>query len=40
MAIVSLIWFTLGGFSDLSKMMYRLKQTKRDHSDDGFIKSN
>ena len=40
MAIISLIWFTLGGYSDLKKMMFRLKQTERDHSDDGFINRN
>ncbi len=37
LAIISMIWFTIGGFIDLRKMMYRLKNLQRDHTDDGFI---
>jgi len=37
LAVLSMIWFTIGGFSDLKKMMYRLKHGERDHSDDGFV---
>ena len=37
LAIISMIWFTIGGFIDLRKMMHRLKNLQRDHSDDGFI---
>ena len=37
MAVLSMIWFTIGGFIDLKKMMYRLRHTERDITDDGFI---
>ena len=37
LAIFSMVWFTIGGFIDLKKMMHRLKNLQRDHSDDGFI---
>ena len=35
MALISIIWFTWGGFKDLKVMMIRLKSDERDHGDDG-----
>ncbi len=37
LAVVSIIWFTIGGLIDLKAMIHRLRTTKRDDSDDGFI---
>ena len=37
MAVFSMVWFTIGGFIDLKKMMHHLRHTERDHTDDGFI---
>ena len=37
LAIVSIVWFTIGGFIDLKNMMDHLKYSERDHSDDGFV---
>tara|TARA_B110000467_G_C18338910_1_gene501298 strand:+ start:4924 stop:7008 length:2085 start_codon:yes stop_codon:yes gene_type:complete len=37
MAVLSMVWFTIGGFIDLKKMMHRLRHTERDHTDDGFV---
>ncbi|MCP4583642.1 MAG: sodium:solute symporter [candidate division Zixibacteria bacterium] len=37
LAIISIIWFTIGGIIDLRKMIHRLKTMKRDDKDDGFV---
>tara|TARA_B100000686_G_scaffold30225_1_gene30923 strand:+ start:19025 stop:21100 length:2076 start_codon:yes stop_codon:yes gene_type:complete len=37
MAVISIIWFTWGGFKDLGEMMTKLKSTDRDHKDNGWI---
>ena len=37
MALISIIWFTWGGFKDLKVMMIRLKSDERDHGDDGWV---
>jgi len=37
MSIFCIIWFTWGGFKDLSVMMKKLRNTDRDHSDDGWV---
>jgi len=37
-AVISIIWFTIGGFRDLRIMMKRLKNPDRNHDDDGFIR--
>lgn len=37
LAIVSIVWFSIGGFRDLHKMIGQLRIMKRDDSDDGFI---
>jgi len=37
MALISIIWFTWGGFQDLSIMLKKLKSDERDHSDDGWV---
>lgn len=37
MAVVSILWFTAGGFRDLRAMMQRLRGMRRDHRDDGFV---
>ncbi len=39
MAIIVMVWFTIGGAFDLKKMVTRLRTMERDDSDDGFIKS-
>ena len=36
-AVVSIIWFTIGGFGDLKKMINHLKTEARDDADDGFV---
>ena len=36
---VIIVWFTLGGFSDLRHMIKSLKSEDRDHSDDGWVGS-
>ncbi|MBC8478303.1 sodium:solute symporter [bacterium] len=38
MTVISIIWFTTGGFIDLKRMIRRLQTMNRDHQDDGFIK--
>ena len=38
LAVVTVIWFTTGGFLDLRRMIARLKTRTRDHSDDGFVR--
>lgn len=37
LATLTILWFTIGGFRDLKKMIRRLKTMARDHSDDGFV---
>ena len=37
LAVISMMWFTIGGFVDLKKMLYRLRHIDRDYTDDGFI---
>jgi len=37
---IVIIWFTIGGLIDLKKMIVRLKSSKRDFNDNGFIESN
>jgi len=37
MSILCIIWFTWGGFKDLTIMMKKLRETERDHSDDGWV---
>ena len=39
MSVFCIIWFTWGGFKDLGVMMKKLKNTDRDHSDDGWVES-
>ena len=39
MAMISIIWFTWGGFKDLNVMMTKLRSDKRDHKDDGWVAS-
>ncbi len=36
-AVIAIIWFTIGGFKDLKEMLSSLKTRVRDDSDDGFI---
>ena len=37
MALISIVWFTWGGFKDLKEMMLRLRSDERDHGDDGWV---
>lgn len=37
LAVVTVVWFTIGGAVDLKKMIGALRTMKRDHTDDGFI---
>ncbi len=37
MALISIVWFTWGGFRDLKVMMTKLKSDYRDHQDDGWV---
>jgi SSS family solute:Na+ symporter len=37
LAVISIVWFSIGGFRDMNRMINRLKTMKRDDSDDGFI---
>jgi SSS family solute:Na+ symporter len=36
-SVVVVIWFTTGGFMNLKEMIRKLKSTKRDHRDSGFV---
>ena len=36
-SLITIVWFTIGGFRDLKSMMSRLKITVRDHRDDGWV---
>jgi hypothetical protein len=40
MALISIVWFTWGGFRDLKVMMVKLRSDERDHSDDGWVTDN
>ena len=37
MSILCIIWFTWGGFKDVAIMITKLRETERDHSDDGWV---
>jgi SSS family solute:Na+ symporter len=37
MALITIVWFTWGGFRDLGIMMTMLRSEKRDHHDDGWV---
>jgi SSS family solute:Na+ symporter len=37
MAVISIVWFTWGGFKDLGEMMQKLRSSERDHGDDGWV---
>ena len=37
MALISIIWFTWGGFIDLKAMLANLRSDYRDHGDDGWV---
>ena len=37
LAALTIVWFTIGGFRDLKKMIRRLQTMTRDDSDDGFV---
>ena len=39
-SIITIIWFTIGGFNDLKIMMSKLRSDKRDHSDDGWVSNS
>ena len=36
-AIIVIVWFAIGGFRDLFRMLRQLNTMERDHSDDGFV---
>ena len=36
-SLITIVWFTIGGFNDLKSMMKRLKTAQRDHRDDGWV---
>ena len=36
-SVIVIVWFTLGGFSDLRHMIKSLKTENRDHGDDGWV---
>ena len=36
-SLITIVWFTIGGFKDLRSMMNRLKTATRDHQDDGWV---
>lgn len=38
LAVITVVWFTIGGVFDLKKMMATLKARVRDEKDDGFIR--
>ena len=37
MSLVTMVWFSIGGFRDLKVMMKRLRNDVRDHGDDGWV---
>ena len=36
-SLLTIVWFTIGGFRDLKTMMDKLKTEVRDHQDDGWV---
>jgi solute:Na+ symporter, SSS family len=38
LAVVTVVWFTTGGFRDFFRLLRRLRTKERDHSDDGFVR--
>jgi len=36
-ALITIVWFSIGGFKDLKVMMSKLKTDYRDHGDDGWV---
>ena len=36
-SLLTIVWFTIGGFRDLKVMMKKLKTEQRDHQDDGWV---
>ena len=36
-SLLTIVWFTIGGFRDLKVMMEKLKTEHRDHQDDGWV---
>lgn len=40
MAVVGLVWISIGGLLDLKKMYYKLRTVKRDELDDGRVESD
>ena len=36
-SMITMVWFSIGGFKDLKAMMLRLKTAERDHQDDGWV---
>jgi len=38
LAVVTVVWFTTGGFVDLARMFRTLRTRQRDHTDDGFVR--
>jgi solute:Na+ symporter, SSS family len=39
LACITVIWFTVGGFKDFGKMLHKLRISKRDYSDDGYVRT-
>ena len=37
MSLITMFWFTFGGFKDLKIMIAKLRIDIRDHSDDGWV---
>ena len=37
MALISIVWFTWGGFKDLKSMLANLRSDYRNHEDDGWV---
>ena len=39
LAVITIVWFAIGGFNDLKVMFRRLNSMKRDDTDDGFVRT-
>jgi len=39
MSVITVVWFSTGGFLDLRRMFQRLRVRERDHADDGFVRT-
>jgi len=39
-SIIIIVWFTVGGISDLKHMISSLQSDHRDHGDDGWVHRN